>query len=129
LAVTVTAVPTVLQPVPVQVVGAVAWGPKTLKLTNPPGAGEVVAPARVPDGVTAVLATTLAVAPTLRVGSACTTTVVDLALSVPVQLDEAMVGTSVYCQVPAPGVSVQVTTEAAMLQLPLMGVLEPEPWA
>ena len=42
---TVVPVPTVVPPV-VQVVGAVAWGPKTLKVMVPVAAGAVVPPAR-----------------------------------------------------------------------------------
>jgi hypothetical protein len=35
----------------------------------------------------------------------------------------------VYCHVPEPGTSVQVTTDEAMAQLPLMGTDVPEPEA
>ena len=123
-----TADPTLLHPAPVHEEGALDCGPRTLKLTDPPGEGELVAPARVAEGVRAVATTTLDVAATLRVGSACTMTPVDLALAVPTQF-VPMVGRSVYCHVPEPGTSVQVTTDEAMAQLPLMGTDVPEPEA
>jgi hypothetical protein len=94
---------------------------------EPPGAGEVVALERVAPGVTAVPATTLDVAATVVDVTAWTMAVADLALSVPSQFDEAIVGTSVYCHEPVPGTSEQVTTDDAMEQLPLMTVPEPEP--
>jgi hypothetical protein len=87
---------------------------------EPPGAGDVVADAKVPEGVIAVETTTDEEADTERVGSAWTMAADDLALSVPVQFEEAMVGVSVYFHEPAPGVSLQVTTDADTEQLPLM---------
>jgi hypothetical protein len=58
--------------------------------------------------------------------AASTTTAADSALVAPTQL-VAYVGVSVYCHVPAPGASVQVTVPAVTAHAPLMAVGEPVP--
>lgn len=77
MAVTATAVPTADPPV-VQVVGAVAWGPKTAKVMVPPGARLVVAP----ESTELMLADVKAV-PEVPVTGAVTVVVVEAAVVVP----------------------------------------------
>ena len=128
MAVTLTLVPIECSrpPVPGQGLGALALGPYTLKLIEPPGAGEVVAPARVAEGVRAVLTTEFDASEVEMVGSASTMALDDSLLVAPTQL-VPIVGVSVYCHVPNPGTSVQVTVPEVIEQLPLMAVGDPTP--
>ena len=77
---TVVPVPTVVPPV-VQVVGAVAWGPKTVKVMVPVAAGAVVPPASTEEMFAVVMAVPIVPVPgpaAVSVGAALATTVSDI---------------------------------------------------
>jgi len=129
LPVTFTADPTVLHPAPEHEAGGLACGPKTLKVIEPPATGVEVAPERLAEGVTPVFIVVFEGAVTVMLLGLWTMAVGDFALSDPFHADDAMAGTLVYCHEPAPGTSEQLTTEAAIEQLPLMGLPEVDPAA
>ena len=86
---TVVPVPTVVPPV-VQVVGAVVWGPKTVKEMVPVAAGAVVPPARTELMLAVVMAVPIVPvpgAPIVTVGENLATTVSDM---VPPQVEVAV---------------------------------------